>query len=209
MDRRVSFKNNRGFKLVGVLRGLKEEESLPVVIFAHGLYSGKDSPRNTRIAEGLVSEGIAAFLMDFTGHGDSEGVMSDASVEQFARDIDSAIIFLGSVKGVDPNRIGVCGSSLGGTAALLAASSDERIKALVLRNAPTAGYHHLGARIKIPALVVQGEDDPILEESKELFKHLAGEKRIELIKGAGHLWEEAEQLDKARDAIVRWFKEKL
>ncbi len=209
MNKEVSFKNNRGFKLAGVIEGLIEGKKLPAVIFAHGLYSGKNSPRNTEIGQGLVEEGVAAFLIDFTGHGDSEGGIGDASLDQLVADIASALTFLESFRGVDQGRIGVCGSSLGGTAALMAAASDERIKALVLRNAPTAGYYHFGEKIKIPTLIVQGEKDPILEESRELFRHLRGEKRIEVVRGAGHLWKRPEQLEQARSAIVKWFKEKL
>ncbi len=209
MDEAVSFKNDRGFRLAGVIKGLSEGKSLPAVIFAHGLYSGKGSPRNTEIAQGLVENDIAAFLVDFTGHGDSQGTISDASLEQLVADLGSAVTFLESIRGIDPDRIGVCGSSLGGTAALIAAASDKRIKALVLRNAPTEGYYRYGDKIGIPTLVVQGEADPILAQSKELFKNLKGDKRIELVKGAGHLWERPEQLGQARNAIVNWFNEKL
>jgi pimeloyl-ACP methyl ester carboxylesterase len=188
---------------------LREGEDLPVVIFAHGLHSGKDSPRNTRIAQGLIDEGFATLLMDFTGHGESEGTMADVSVEQLASDIYAAIGFLESAQGVDLDRMGVCGSSLGGTAALVAAATDKRIKALVLRSAPMEGYYHHGDKVTIPTLIVQGEADPIMKESKELFQHLPGEKKLELIRGAGHLYEEPEQLDQAKNAIVQWFKDRL
>ncbi len=206
MDRKVSFRNRRGLRLVGILKRLQAGEDLSVVVFAHGLHSSKESPRNTEIAQGLVEAGLAAFLMDFTGHGESEGREGDATVEVLAGDISSAVDFLGSAEGIDPTRIGVCGSSLGGTAALAAAARDQRIKALVLRSAPVEGYYALGEKIAIPTLIVQGEADPILAESRELFRHLRGERRLELIKGAGHLYERPEELRRAREAIVGWFR---
>jgi dienelactone hydrolase len=107
--------------------------------------------------------------------------LADASVEAFVRDVQSALTFLESAGGMDPNRIGICGSSLGGTAALAAAASDRRIKALVLRSAPTAGYHHLTEKVTIPALVVQGDADPLLEESQGWMRRLEGEKRHRLV----------------------------
>jgi dipeptidyl aminopeptidase/acylaminoacyl peptidase len=209
MERVVNFKNNQGFKLVGVLKGLQSGAELPVVVFAHGLHSGKDSPRNIQIAKGLNDKGLATFLLDFTGHGESEGTMADVSVERLASDLNSAVTFLESTKGVDSKRIGICGSSFGGTAALVAASSDRRIRILVLRSAPVEGYYSFADKVTIPTLVVQGEADPIVRESMELIKHLRGEKKIELIKGAGHLYERPEQLEQAKSAIVKWFTQKL
>lgn len=206
MDRKASFRNRRGLRLVGIIRGLRPNADLPVVIFAHGLHSSKESPRNTEIAQGLVEAGLAAFLVDLTGHGESEGREGDVTVEVLAGDVSSAVDFLGSAEGIDPARVGVCGSSLGGTAALAAAAGDPRIKALVLRSAPVEGYYALGEKITIPTLIVQGEADPILAESRELFRHLRGERRLELISGAGHLYERPEELRQAREAIVGWFR---
>jgi pimeloyl-ACP methyl ester carboxylesterase len=208
-EREVFFKNNRGFRLAGRLAGLREGENLPVVIFAHGLYSGKDSSRNNQISNGLVEKGLATFLIDFTGHSDSEGTMDDVSVEQFVEDLDAAVTFLEASEGVNPELIGVCGSSFGGTAALIFAASDDRIKALVLRSAPSEGYYEYGENVKIPTLIVQGEKDPIIRESETLFKYLKGEKELVLIEGAGHLYEKPEQLNQAKTAIAHWFKEKL
>jgi pimeloyl-ACP methyl ester carboxylesterase len=209
MEGNVFFQNNKGFRLAAAVEGLKDGMNLPVVIFAHGLYSGKDSPRNREIAHGLNEAGLATLLIDFTGHGESEGSMDDVSVEQFVSDIDSAIAFLGSFKGVDSAQIGVCGSSLGGTAALLAATRDNRIRALVLRSAPVEGFYQYGEKVKVPTLIVQGEADPIARESMELFERLGGEKKIELISGAGHLYERPEQLGQARKVIAKWFQDKL
>jgi dipeptidyl aminopeptidase/acylaminoacyl peptidase len=179
------------------------------VVFAHGLHSGKDSPRNIHIARGLNDKGLATFLLDFTGHGESEGTMTDVSVEQLASDLKSAVTFLASTEGVDSRQIGICGSSFGGTTALVAAASDERIRVLVLRSAPVEGYYSFADKVTVPTLIVQGEADPIVRESMELIKHLHGEKKIELIKGAGHLYERPEQLEQAKSAIVKWFAHKL
>ena len=64
------------------------------MIFAHGLNSGKDSPRNLFIAEGLVEKGFCCFLPDFTGHGESEGKNTDVTVEQFVMDLDASLDYI-------------------------------------------------------------------------------------------------------------------
>ena len=209
MKKKVTFENNRGFRLVANIAGLKKGIIQPVVIFAHGLNSSKDSPRNLFIAEGLMEKGICCFLLDFTGHGESEGGTSDVTVEQFVQDLGASLNYINQIKSIDPFRIGICGSSIGGTAALVRATTDSRIKALALRSAPVEGYHPYASQVRIPALIVQGDADPILKESLILYEHLAGEKKLVLIKGADHLYSKEEHLKEAREAISKWFVEKL
>lgn len=206
---KVNFKNNRGLKLAANILGLEKGKARPVVIFAHGLNSSKDSPRNTFIAEGLVEKGFCVFLLDFTGHGESEGSASDVSVEQFVQDMDAALELIKNLKGIDAARIGICGSSFGGTAALVKAADDKRIKALALRSAPGEGYYDYADKVRVPALIVQGEVDPIKKESLVIYERLAGEKKLVLIKGANHLYTKEEHLKEAREAITQWFVEKL
>lgn len=206
---KVTFKNSRGFKLVANIIGLRKGKSLPVVIFAHGLNSSKDSPRNLYIAEGVVKKGMVCFLLDFTGHGESEGKISDVTVAQFVQDLDACISYIESLDGIDSSKIGVCGSSMGGTATFVKASSDKRITAIVLRSAPSEGYYQYAEHINIPTLIVQGDADPIAGESKILYKHLAGEKKLVLIKGADHLYTRQEHMEEAKGAIVAWFIENL
>lgn len=209
MKEKVTFKNNKGFKLAASIIGTKKGIIQPAVIFAHGLDSSKDSPRNLYIAEGLVEKGLCCFLLDFTGHGESEGRASDITVEQFAQDLDAALNYIHRIKGIDPLRIGICGSSMGGTAALVRAVSDGRIKVLALRSAPAEGYYQHANQVRIPVLIVQGDADPIMKESLILYEHLGGEKKLVLIKGADHLYSKEEHLKEAREAIAQWFVEKL
>jgi len=209
MKEKVTFKNNKGFLLVANIMGLQRDIIQPVVIFAHGLHSSKDSSRNIYIAEGLAEKGFCCFLLDFTGHGESEGEFSDISIEQFAHDLDAALDYIDGMKEIDHMRIGICGSSMGGTAALVKATTDERIKALSLRSAPAEGFFHYAKHINIPVLIVQGDADPIIKESLTLYEHFISDKKLVLIKGADHLYSKEEHLREAREAIVDWFVEKL
>jgi putative phosphoribosyl transferase len=209
MGEKVTLKNNKGFRLVANILGLERGMNKPAVIFAHGLRSSKDSPRNIYIAGGLVKKGFCCFLLDFTGHGESEGDASDATVEQFALDIGVSLDYITGKEGINPGRVGICGSSIGGTAALVRAATDSRIKALVLRSAPAEGYYKCADKVHIPTLIIQGDADPIMSESLILYERLAGEKKLALIKGADHLYSKEEHLREARKAIVQWFAEKL
>jgi len=209
MKEKVTFENNKGFRLVADIIGLEKGKPQPAVIFAHGLNSGKNSKRNLYIAEGLVEKGFCCLLPDFTGHGESEGGASDVTVEQFVQDLGASLDYIQRIEGIDTAKIGICGSSLGGTAALVMAASYKRIKALALRSAPAEGYYQYASQVHVPVLIVQGDADPIMKESLILYEKLAGEKRLALIKGADHLYSKEEHLKEAREAIVEWFVEKL
>jgi putative phosphoribosyl transferase len=209
MGEKIILKNDKGFRLVANILGLEKGMNKSAVIFAHGLRSSKDSPRNIYVAKGLVEKGFCCFLLDFTGHGESEGDASDATIEQFAQDIGVSLDYINGKEGINPARVGICGSSIGGTATLVRASTDSRIKALALRSAPAEGYYKYADNVRIPTLIVQGDADPIMSESLILYEHLAGEKKLALIKGADHLYSKEEHLREAREAIVQWFAEKL
>ncbi len=209
MKEKVTFENNKGFRLVADIIGLEKGKPQSIVIFAHGLNSSKNSKRNLYIAEGLVEKGFCCFLLDFTGHGESEGGASDVTVEQFVQDLGASLDYIQRIEGIDTAKIGICGSSFGGTAALVMAASYKRINALALRSAPAGGYYQYANKVHIPVLIVQGDADPIMKESLILYEKLAGEKRLALIKGADHLYSKEEHLREARQAIVEWFVEKL
>lgn len=194
----IEFKNSLGYTLVGNLN--KPKNAGAIVIFAHGLHSGKHSSRNNAIAEALNKKGIAVFLIDFTGHGDSDGTMYEVTVEQMADDLKCAIDHIAK----DFKRIGISGSSLGGTVALLEASTDNRITAMVLRAPPSKGYYRYAKKIKIPVMILQGSEDiGILAEARTLIESLAGEKKLDLIKGASHLFEG--YTDEMVKRTVDWF----
>jgi len=77
--------------------------------------------------------------------------------------------------------------------------------------APSVSGVFTAARyVKVPTLViVGGEDAPILLDARTLMELLAGEKRLEIVPGAGHLFEGLEQMEKAAELTVDWFAEKL
>ena len=137
MQKKVNFENSRGQTLAGVLHipdNPVQGKSLPMfpaVIICHGFLSNKDTRSRTNFAEALAVQGFAALRFDFANSGDSEGSPENIRVSEEAQDVISAIDFLEKTKGIDPERIGVTGSSLGGMASLLAASEDTRIKAIV------------------------------------------------------------------------------
>ncbi|MDP1808438.1 MAG: alpha/beta fold hydrolase [Actinomycetota bacterium] len=206
----VRFKNQAGITLAGRLE-LPElgAPPFPAVVFAHGFDSGKDSPRGQAVADRLRAIGLATFLIDFTGHGDSQGVKSDATIERQVDDLRSAIDYVVDADDIDPDAVGVNGASSGGLVALMEALADARVKALVLRGPRTDGIIDYGPMFNLPILIIQGEFDPLLAGSTLFYESLQGDKRLEMIAAADHLFSTPDQMEQVIEITSWWFKTRL
>jgi pimeloyl-ACP methyl ester carboxylesterase len=209
MREKIWFRNSKGLKLCAYFVYTAEMHEVPAVVFAHGLYSNKDSSRNYAIAERLAKNNIAAFLIDFTGHGESEGAIQDDFLAQQLDDLGSLLDHVENIEVIDMKRIGVNGSSTGGIVALLKSIDDQRIKVLCLRAPPSHGLEHFALKVKVPTLVIQGERDPLLQDNMQLFNSLVCEKKMEIVKGAGHLFEEPEVGERMISITTEWFMHHL
>jgi putative phosphoribosyl transferase len=209
-DVRVLFKNSLGFALAGRLLVPASPGPHPVVVFAHGWGSGKDSPRNRAVAEALRALGFAAFLFDFTGHGESEGTQEDSTQEQQVDDLAAALGALERLDEVDGRRLGVAGASSGAAVAILASARDRRIRALALRSPNLTGAEASVSRVSVPTLLVVGEhDEPIRTALGPLLDRFGGPRRLEVVPGGDHLFEDPAALTRATAATVAWFKDHL
>ena len=207
IEEAITFKTSRGLKLSGAL--LAPDESVhDAVVFAHGTGSNKSSPRNRGIAERLLNGGIASFLFDFTGHGESDGIMEQSTQDQQFDDLISALDLLTDQAFFEPRFIGINGSSTGGTVAIHAAAEDPRVQVMVLR--VPRNYEVMGfvPMVEAPTLILQGsEDEVVLPEAKEIYEQLQCTKELHIVEGAGHLFDEkAEYLEEMNDATCAWFE---
>ncbi len=107
----------------------------PAVVLLHGW--GSSASDLLPAAPGLVAAGISTLLIDARGHGRSDAV-DFMSMPRFAEDLEAAVAWLRRDPRVDPDGIGVIGHSVGAGAALLSASRDPRIAAVV----PIASMAH-------------------------------------------------------------------
>lgn len=131
-ERRVEF-YTEGYRLVGILHlpDLKEKERFPCVICSHGYKSNKESRKYLTIGRRFPQSGIAVLRFDHRGAlgGESEGKFEDTTLTDRIRDIYAALDLLKSTKEIDPDSLGLLGSSLGGMDILLI--KDKSVKAKV------------------------------------------------------------------------------
>ena len=126
----------RGQQVVGMIH-LPETGGLdrvPGVLFLHGFTGNKQESHRlfVTIARELARRGMAALRIDFRGSGDSEGEFVEASVTSELEDARAALAFLRAQPGVDPERTGVVGMSMGGLIASLLLAGEPQIPAAVL-----------------------------------------------------------------------------
>ncbi|QBX55216.1 alpha/beta fold hydrolase [Nocardioides seonyuensis] len=100
------------------------------------LMHGAGSTRSAELdhASVLAAHGYAVLLFDARGHGESEGRGMDFGWYGEA-DAEGAVDFLVEQPGVDPERIGLVGTSMGGEQAIGAAGADDRVAAVVAEGA--------------------------------------------------------------------------
>lgn len=206
---RISFKSSRDHRLAGELLVPEEGGPHPAVIFAHGRGSNKASPRDRVVAEALCAAGLAAFLFDFTGHGDSEGSAEGSTLAQQTDDLRAALDVLATLDEIDARRMGVAAAGSGAAAALRLAASEPRIRALALRSADP-GAEAAAARVHVPTLLVVGELDAAGRAiNEELLPRLAGPRRLEIIPATNHLFEAPGAMARAATRIVGWMEDHL
>ncbi len=202
---RVIIKRNN-LQLVGIFTTPAGKGPFPLVIFVHGLGSGKDSPRNLTIATHLVDAGIATLLFDLSGHGESSPDPHDG-VDAYAADLQAAFAWATTQPEVKTDAIGIAGSSLGATVAVLAlAEGRVNPRTMVLRAPPVEAEDFRG--INVPSLVLIGSLDP-LRPGVEWGVIACPRLTLCVIEGASHLFEEPGTLEQALRRTVDWFAAEL
>ncbi|MCB1113227.1 MAG: alpha/beta fold hydrolase [Chlamydiia bacterium] len=125
---------NQGQKIFGIFHAPKVQAPYPAVLFCHGLAGHKTGRFRiyVEIAERLTKEGIAVLRVDFRGSGDSEGQIADMTLTGEIEDAILAFNWMKAHSGVNSDRLGIFGRSLGGSVAALTASEVNLCKSLAL-----------------------------------------------------------------------------
>jgi dienelactone hydrolase len=186
-----------------------------VVLFAHGSGSSQFSPRNRFVAQKLVDARLATLLLDlFT----SDEEYLDARTRQLRFDINllthrliGATDWLHAHPSLSELSIGLFGASTGAAGALVvAAERPDAVKAVVSRGGRPDLAGSALVRVHAPTLlIVGGRDVPVIQLNREAFEQLAGEKQLEIVPGAAHLFEEPGALEEVAQLAARWFQHYL
>lgn len=184
-----------------------------LVLFAHGSGSSRHSPRNRYVAHILHTQRIATLLFDLL-------TQREESVDRFSGEFRFNIPFLAkrlggatrwvrSSIGIQDLQLGYFGASTGAGAALMAAAElPEIISAVVSRGGrPDLAGSALGL-VHAPTLLLVGEhDEPVIEMNRTALAHLGcPDKKLVIIPGATHLFEEPGTLEEVAKVASIWFR---
>lgn len=185
--------------------------ALGVVLFAHGSGSGRGSPRNRFVAGVMQEHRLATLLFDLLGDEEAQDRRNAFDIGLLTRRLVEAIDWLrvhdaGDVPGPGQRRVGLFGSSTGGAAALQAAvERPGRVSALVLRGGRADLASDI-ARVQVPTmLIVGGADREVLQGNRAALHELKCQKRLEIVPGASHLFDEPGALDAVANLAADWF----
>ena len=182
-----------------------------IVLFAHGSGSSRLSPRNQRVAKSLQQSGLATLLIDLlTSQEESiDSVTGELrfNVEFLAHRLVGATDWLLQYPATKNLSIGYFGASTGAAAALMAAVERPKTAAIVSRGGRADLAASALTQVKAPTLLIIGGDDlPVIELNWEAFTQLQCEKRLEIVSGASHLFEEPGTLDEVARLARNWFE---
>jgi len=195
------------------ITGLKGILRLPdgargIVIFAHGSGSGRHSPRNNHVAEGLWKAGMASLLCDLLSPEEELDRNNVFDIELLASRLSGTAEWVARNPDLWSLPIGYFGASTGAGAALLAASyEDDQAVTIVSRGGrpDLAGVPAL-ARVRVPTLLIVGSrDHVVIELNRSAQRHMRTRTEFIIVLGAGHLFEEPGTLDEVIRHASDWF----
>lgn len=181
-----------------------------IVLFAHGSGSSRKSPRNRYVAEVLREARLATLLMDLltvdeeavdvrTGHLRFDiGLLADRLV--------AATDWVASEPDTRGLTIGYFGASTGAGAALVAASKRPGVRTIVSRGGRPDLAGPALRQVKAPTLlIVGGHDYPVITMNRDAMADMQADVKLEIVPGAGHLFEEPGTLEAVAGLARDWF----
>jgi putative phosphoribosyl transferase len=193
------------------------DNSKGLVIFAHGSGSGRYSPRNQYVSQVLNNDGLSTLLIDLLTE---EEEKIDVLTKEYRFDIEllayrliSVTDWLTKQDNTKNMILGYFGASTGAAAALIAADKKpENISAIVSRGGRVdLSYNYTSLKsINCPTLFIVGEkDNQVIEWNQQVLdRHLMNviKKKMIVISGAGHLFEEPGKMEEIAKKASGWFR---
>jgi putative phosphoribosyl transferase len=187
------------------------EPAAGAVLFAHGSGSSRHSPRNRYVAGELQSVGLATVLADLLTPAEEQ---IDARTGQFRFDIGvlvgrviAATDWLADHRPAAGLRTGLFGASTGAAAALAAAAARPgEVRAVVSRGGrPDLAGQYLSS-VRQPTLLIAGAlDSLVVDLNRAAIRRLSGVRRLEVLPGASHLFEEPGAMEQVARLAREWF----
>lgn len=183
-----------------------------IVLFAHGSGSSRLSPRNNYVAGVLREAGMGTLLMDLLTPKEDQDYDRRFDIQLLAKRLDDSVDWLWQYEKTRNLKIGLFGASTGAAAALqVAAARGSEIAAVVSRGGrPDLAGNAILETVSAPTLlIVGGNDHVVIELNQGAYAKLQCERRLDIISGATHLFEEPGKLELVAGLARDWFVQQL
>ena len=186
--------------------------AIGIVVFAHGSGSGRFSSRNRFVARALNAGGFATLLLDLLTEAedriDQETGQLRFDIPLLSRRVMAAVDWSRAEARTKDLRIGLFGASTGAAAALVAAAARQgAIGAVVSRGGRPDLAGSMLEGVQAPTLlIVGGADSVVIELNRLAMERLHCIRKIAIVPGATHLFEEPGTLEQVCDLATAWFE---
>ncbi|HTL80624.1 MAG TPA: alpha/beta hydrolase [Bacteroidia bacterium] len=195
---------------------LPAELSLPakpkgLIIFSHGSGSSRLSPRNRYVASVLHKNNFATLLFDLLTEEEDSVYDNRFDIALLSQRLGGVTKWARNFPSTQDLITGYFGASTGSASALKAAAIPEnKIAAVVSRGGrPDLAMEDAGKIRSAVLLIVGGFDTGVIELNGQFFEKLECVKRMEIVPGATHLFEEEGKLEEVAELAVKWYDQYL
>lgn len=179
-----------------------------IILFAHGSGSSRLSPRNRFVAHILNDASFATVLFDLLTEREDAVYENRFNINLLTERLREATVWCNKQSWCKKLGVGYFGASTGAAAALQA-SVHSPVKAIVSRGGRPDLAEHLEMVTAPTLLIVGGDDREVIELNRQAYVQLKCSKKLEIVPGATHLFEEAGTLEKVADLARKWFVKHL
>jgi putative phosphoribosyl transferase len=193
------------------------EDAKGLVVFVHGSGSSRHSPRNQYVAQTLQEGGLATLLFDLLTASEEEIDLQTRhlrfDIDLLARRTAGVLEWLDLQPYTDELKRGLFGSSTGAAAALIAAAElPDKVHAVVSRGGRPDLAGSALPKVQAPTLlIVGGNDEVVIHLNEQALAQMqpGDEKKLMIVPGASHLFEEPGTLEYAARLATDWFQTRL
>ena len=204
-----------GVHLEGILS--VPENAKGLVVFVHGSGSSRHSPRNQYVAQTLQEGGLATLLFDLLTPSEEEIDLQTRhlrfDIDLLARRTVGVLEWLAQQPYDYVSNIGLFGSSTGAAAALIAAAElSHQVDAVVSRGGRPDLAGAALPNVQAPTLlIVGGNDEVVIHLNEQALAQMqpGAEKKLTIVPGASHLFQEPGTLEYAARLATEWFQTHL
>lgn len=181
-----------------------------IILFSHGSGSSRFSMRNRFVASKLQEHGFGTLLLDLLTPQEDLNYSNRFDIRLLTNRLIGAVLWLEKQPEAADCRIGLFGASTGAASAIRAAVLLPQIAAVVSRGGrPDMAFSDLSLLTAPTLLIVGSLDTQVLLYNRRALEELRGIRKLEVVEGATHLFEEPGAMNQVAELAAGWFEQHL